>query len=180
MDTDGKFEKQKAEDPFGEIKELKDVLEINGTRNLLMSEVAIGGSESSEISEEEAQNLKSTLAEIYEELGLNAPDDNAQIDISLSFSHILPKHKGKKSSRDGIKYPVTSLDLGIGWGCNYLYARVYDYENYDGYKMVNIGLNNHPMRRYLKFQGERKLSFAPVLLLVSDIIRSKIASEKEE
>jgi len=176
MSAGCKSERERERDPFEGIKELKDILELNEIGRLIIAEESL----ESPMSDEDAQNLKSLLGEKYDELGLDIPEEGTKVDLSISFSHILPKYKGKKSSRDGIKYPVTSLDLGIGWGCNYLYARVYDYENYDSYKMVNIGLNNHPRHIYLKFQGERKLAFAPVFLLVSDIIRSKIGSEKEE
>lgn len=179
METDEKIEKQATGDPFEEIKELKDFLEINGIQRMKVENTG----EYKQISEEDNRSLKSLLRETFEELRLCDASRLAGVDISLSFSHILPKHKGRKSVREDIKYPVTSLDLFVGLGCNYFYAHVYDYEDYDGYKMVNIGYVNNTERRYSKFQGERKLALAPVFLLVSSIIRKRINSlmhEEEE
>lgn len=180
MDIGDKFEKQTAQDPFEEIKELKNLFEENNIKDLTIKETkqeeAPVNASSGVFSVEEVKEMKSLLSKNFLnlelELGLDIPTADGKIDLSSWSEHVYPHYKGKKTQYD--YYAVSALNLGIGWGYNRVFIQIYEYLNYDGYKMVSIGLNDHYNNRHHKLEGENKKAFIPFCLLVNGIVRKRI------
>lgn len=181
--VEGQQEEKNATEVLSELKTSleEEVMKSFGIVEDKRSFSKYGSAYDSIFSEEELTDMKSTLSKTLGDLDLYVPENTERLRTDISFGSVGAHWKGKKAKQyvDSSTEPVSFLKIGTQWGTNYVYVHVYEYDIYEGYTMINIGLNNDSRFIFTKFEGEEKDSFIPFCLLLNSIVVKRINPKGE-